>query len=471
MRLFVRSALVAVASLVTVSAAHAAAGLENRSSGTAPLSWETRTPIKGPKSGKLGGSLVQLQVSADLDPLADPSKPLLAVDMPEGVVVQASWSDAHSIDLTVVDAGSETGTFKVQHTLAPHVTLFITAFGYTLTYDYAATTLINHVPGSKWSYLGQGQTTFEPWGFAGAVVNVTAPPLADAQLFSIPLSSLTGGTPLTGQLALNATTSPTFGYETTSVVLDQGDPLGGANRTWRIPTTDADFLEVTADVAGEIGYVGSLFVRPSVTVTKIGKVTLPFPISVEIGAAGVELPYASDRETAIPVVFPKATFHIPLPNVKAQPSLDLGEVAVGATASDKADVVNTGEMNAAFTFESSDPQFEVVSGKQVGPAKDTFELKVSFTPSGEGPQSAEITVTSNDPNEPVQFIKVTGTGTTTTTSAPVGDLPEEGDDLATAGPMDSGCGCRTAPTSSGGAGLAVFGLAVAALLRRRRAVR
>ena len=163
MRHVTRSALAIAASLFTASAADAAAVGANHSRGTTDLSWWTRNPIVGPKSDKLGGgSLLQVEVSANLDPLADPNKPMLAVEM-KNVAVEAVWNDDKTIQLAVVDNKALDGTFKVEHTLAPHVTLFIDAFGFKLTYDYPATTLIDYVPGSAWNYVGTGSTTFEPW--------------------------------------------------------------------------------------------------------------------------------------------------------------------------------------------------------------------------------------------------------------------------------------------------------------------
>jgi MYXO-CTERM domain-containing protein len=468
MRLSVRSALVGFASLATVSGASAASLEDKRSSGQTSLKWETRNPIVGPKSDKIGNSTLSVQVSVNLDPLADPTKPLLSVDMPEGVVVQASWKDDKSIELEVVDSTAKAGEFKIEHTLAPHVTLFLNAFGFNLTYDYNAATLIQHVPGSNWSYVGLGVTNFEPWGFQGAVANVVAPSLNNAQLFSIPLSSLGGQTLLTGNIALNATTSPTFGYETTSVVLQGGTPVTKSNRVWSIPTTDADFIDVKADASGLISYFGSVFMRPSVTITKIGNVTIPGSgLTLDVAAAGVEVPFQTDREP-IPVDFPQATLHIPLPNVKAPKALDLGDVQVGTAGAEKAEIANTGEMSAAMTFTSDNAQFAVVSGKQSAGPKGKYELEVAFSPTEEGPQSAKITVTSNDPNEPVQVIEVTGNGTARPTSAtpPSDGLPESEPDGF--GPQDSGCGCRTAPAPSSAAGFGLLGLGLAALLRRRR---
>jgi len=467
MRLAIRPAVLAAACLLTTSAAEAAATDTNRSRGTSDLSWWTRTPIIGPKSDKVGGVSLQVQFSANLDPLADATKPLLSVAM-KSVVVEAMWPDDKTIDLVLVESKTQDGTFKVEHTLAPHITLFVDVLGFKYTYDYDANTLIQFVPGSAWNYLGTGTTTFEPWAFSKyAIVKVQGPPLANAQLFSMPLPGTSGAAPpLTGTIAFNATTSPTFNYATTEVVLQGGDPLTKDGAHWTIPTTDADFLDVPALVKGKISYTGTLLGRPSVTITKIGDFTLPLPLTLDITAAGIELPYASGG-APIDVVFPATTIHIPLPNVKAIKSLDLGSSVIGTEVKKQAAIDNTGELDAVLALKSSDPQFKVAPSKAMKP-KETLELDVTFTPANEGPQSAEITVTSNDPNEPVQIIKVTGTGTKPASPAPPSTEPTDDDDDGFTRRADNGCGCRTAPAPSGYATLGGVGLALAAMLRRRR---
>ena len=104
MRLVTRSALICAASLLAADAS-AGTGDANRSLGSADLSWSTRTPIVGPKSGKLGDPALQVQVSANIDPPNDASKPLLAVAM-KSVLVEATWADAKSIELAIVDGAN-----------------------------------------------------------------------------------------------------------------------------------------------------------------------------------------------------------------------------------------------------------------------------------------------------------------------------------------------------------------------------
>lgn len=469
------AALASIASVSLVSsAAHAAAANDdNSSSANAALSWQTRQTIIGPTSGKLGGSTeLQVQVSANLDAVADPTKPLLAVDMPKGVVVGATWTDDKNITLTVVDDGTNDAVFKAEHTIAPHVTVFLDAFGFSATYDYAASTLLASIPGNAWNYDATGSKSFAPWGWTGTPLHVTAPKLTDAQLFSIPFPSIAGSQPLGGQIAINATTDPTFIYVTKQVTLAGGTPIQAANGTWKVPTVDTDYLEVSGHVKGEISYSGDLLVRPAVEITSIGSFTFPFTLTLDMPDAGVSLPYSSGT-TPIAVDFPAATFHIPLPNVHVmQNAVDFGSVEIGQAADQKAEIDNTGEMSAAMTFTSSDPQFVVIGSKVGTAAKSKYDLAVKFLPTKEGVQSATITVSSNDPNEPVQTISVQGIGT----KKPEPPAPPPATDEPPAAPpaeepagpaADSGCGCHAAPSSSDAAGLAGFVVALGAMLRRR----
>ena len=97
MRLSTRSSLIAAASLFTITAAavdaRAASGDDNVSRGNGTLKWDTRKSIVGPTSEKIGGSTLSVTVGANLDPLKDPTKPLLKVDMSDEVMLEASWVD------------------------------------------------------------------------------------------------------------------------------------------------------------------------------------------------------------------------------------------------------------------------------------------------------------------------------------------------------------------------------------------
>jgi MYXO-CTERM domain-containing protein len=137
---------------------------------------------------------------------------------------------------------------------------------------------------------------------------------------------------------------------------------------------------------------------------------------------------------------------------------------------------NTGEMDATLAFQSSDPQF-VVTANAGAAAKTAYNLAVTFTPAQVGAASATVTVTSNDPNQPVQTIQVTATGVKEVTSTP----PTSGDDAGAGdgggnndtpySPSPKGCGCHVVDGGSPTTPLALLGFAMLGLglvARRRR---
>ncbi len=468
MRLFTRSALTIAALTFTATAAEAATTDANTSKGTADFSWSTRKGITGPTSDKIGGSTIAAEFSADLDPVKDVTKPLLSVAMKQ-VAIEARWSDDKTIELAAIENKATDGNVKIEHTLAPHlkVHLDLPVFG-KFTYDYNAEKLIDDLPGSNFNYLGTGTGDFTPWAFTNTgIVNVKGPALADAQLVSKKLEDIlfpNEAKPLlSGVVAFNATTEPTFNYTTTEVTVSN-QKLTKDKQAWSIPTVDADYLDIPTTVKGQVAYSGKLRGRPSVTITKaqFNGISIPLNLVLDIPQAGVELPYESGA-TPIVVEFPAQTIHIPLPNVKCAANgvtLDLGDATVGERLSKTTEIKNTGEREAVLSIKSSNPKFKVLSDKVIN-AKEKFDLEIAYTPDEEGPATADITVTSNDPDKPVQVIKVSATGNAVA-------VPAEAEEEEYAPRADSGCGCRTTPTSSSYAGFGLLGLAVVAFVRRRR---
>lgn len=472
MRSFVRSALVGSVVWGMVGSAFAAQTEEDemRSSASAALKWESRESIKGPKSNSLGGGMVQIFVSADLDPPKDPAKPLLSVDMPKGVTLQASWTDEKGIDLKTVDAQNKEGVFSVNHTLAPHVKLALTFGNTSGVVDYNAEKLLDSIHGSNFVYLGTGKSEFVPWGWSTTSLQVQGPPLTQSRLAAIRLRELADVDEIDLTLSLNATTSPQFNYVTKEVRLGGvPDPIAAQGGVRRIPTVDTDFIDVSALVTGEISYTGTIDVNPVVHIENVRLFGSFIPLKIDLPVTNVQasLPYSSGS-TPIAVTFPAVVFHIPLPNVKVtMNTLDLGSTTIGKEAARAVEIKNTGEKDAALTFKSSDPQFTVISAKTVTGPKSKYDLNVKFVPTAAGPQSATITVVSNDPNEPQQQIKVTGTGLELP-KPPAAQVIETNEPLAEPS-SDSGCGCRTASTSSSDtAGGALMALFAASLIRRRR---
>jgi MYXO-CTERM domain-containing protein len=406
---------------------------------------------------------IQVAVSIDLAALPAPSvEPLWMLDMQKTVVVNTAWPTDKAFELSLPLGATSDGTFKVSHSLIPEVRVHASFLSITKDWLFDASSYLAQVA-PAYRYSATNTVQFKPWGIAADVVNVVPSPslttttLLDMALFSDANNDV--------HVAVGAKTSPTFTYRTTKVALAHAAALTPTVTTSALPMVDADFLDLLADVEGVIKVAGELTVAPYVQVNKIGGLPIPGGLTVDLSTALKAPTQAYTAAPPVTVKFPSVKIHIPLPNVKVPTtSLDLGAVELGQRAEAQATIANTGEMGAKLTFESSDPQF-TVTGAALPVAKTNYTLPVHFTPTKEGPQTATITMRSNDPDAPVQTFTVQGTGSAVpvppaqTVSAPVAD----------AAPVDSGCGCRTAPVGSSYGGLA--GLALAGLLvaRRRRA--
>ena len=119
-----------------------------------------------------------------------------------------------------------------------------------------------------------------------------------------------------------------------------------------------------------------------------------------------------------------------------------------------------------MTFKSSDPQFTVPGDSITVAPKSKYDMQIKFAPANAGAAMADISVTSNDPDSPVQTFKIGANG------ADVGGPSGSMDDALPSAPTaDSGCGCKTAgtTTSTGGwAGIGLLALGITVAARRRK---
>ena len=413
-----------------------------------------------------------LQVRADISLNApdDPTKFLFDVDMTKGAVVDVTWPTTDSLTLKLASATQKNGTFTIKHTLVPNVSLYV---GLILNqeFNFDASVLISHAPGGHWNYLGQGVGAFSPWSLDGsAESDVKGPALQDAELLSTKIEDLPGMAGiLAGTLALSATTSPTFFYKTTKVQFTGATTAITPDApNAKIKVQNVDFVDLVADVQGEITYKGTMEVLPNVTVTQVLTLTglnLNIPISV-----GAKTDY-DDGGKPLAVQFPKTTIHIPLPNIAVPTdAVDFGQIKTGSTADKTTTIVNNGELGGILSLESSDPQFTIETPKMQMGAKAKQDVVLHFTPAQDGDASATITVRSNDPDSPVQTFQVKGSAKAAAAppapQAPAGDPPP----VPKAEPgANSGCGCHTTTSSAPrAAGTALVALAALAFVRRRR---
>lgn len=406
-------------------------------------------------SGWMEKGSVKIRTRFTIDPVG--GEPIVALDMPKGAGVEASWPEKGFIDLRPVTGEAAEGAMNVHYTLTPSLDASI----YGVSVSYNANELVNMVPGAAFDYDSQAKSAFSPWGFAGAQVAMPAPALEDSTIFSISFATLGVGTGIvTGALAIQAAAKPTFKYVTKQVQLD-GAAVTAADGSTRLPAVDGDAMDVAAYVTGELSFTGTLDVKPVVKIDSVAGVpTFGYP-KLSFSAVSKDL----GGETPTPVAFDRTTIHVPLPNVKvpAQP-LDMGMADPGKEVARTVSIDSTGEMESVLSFESSDPQFVVPSGQVRVGSKSKYDLKVAFKPNG-GPASATITVRSNDPDSPEQTFRVAANGAVLDPSDPESksggaSAPEEA--------SESG-GCSAAPSGSRApSGFAALGLGLGFLLVRRR---
>ena len=410
-------------------------------------------------SGEMSSGKIKVRARFTIDPVKGDT--LLGITMPTGAVIAASWNEKGFINLKAVTDARALGTMNVHYTLTPSLEASI----YGIGINYNASQLINKIPGGKFNYDATATMQISPWGFAPSVLKGTMPAIDQSTIFAIPFSTLGVSEGIVeGNLAIQAAANPTFTYTTKAVRLDS-ETISTADGVAKLAVGDADFLDLSASVSGEVQLGGTLDIRPVVKVDSVAGIPTFGLVKYSFTAVSTKI----GGSAAVPVQFENATIHIPLPNIKVPTAtLAMGSVPSGKSAMKTVTIDSTGELGGKLTITSSDPQFTVPSGEQTVASKGKFDLKVSFRPTGDQPSSATITVKSNDPGEPEQTFKVAANG------APGADGEADGESGGMTGPQENS-GCSVASTGSsnrtaGTFGLLGLGLGLAAVVRRRRSV-
>lgn len=490
MRLALIRPNVAIVSLLVLTATLTGAGVasaqvvsDKSSNATAPLVWSTRDNFYG-AGADLSNSKVDVKVGFSFNAESDPTKDLLRVDMSKGALIGASWGDGKTMTISSTGSNNKEGFLRAEYQIAPTVDLTVDAssiplIGNVYSFNWNANDLLNQLNGANFQYHAANQANFEPWGWQGAQFTIPGASIDNSKLIGVSFDQLIGASsPLVGDISINMTTTPTFTYKTTAITLDKNSPILKDGEEVEYKAVDTDFMEIEALVVGQIDYVGTMNVHPTVTVTGINVPSLgqvPVDISFDIDSVGKEFDYSSAVAPGAPikVEFPPTKFHIPLPNVKvASRSLDMGSATLGEQVKKTVTIENTGEMGAVLGFESSDPQFTVTKATKIA-AKSKFELEVTFTPNNAGAAAATVTAKTNDPNEPTIQLKLTANGAEPV-EPPAATAPPVASNPVGQPGSDGGCGCVTAGSSTpqnSGLGLGVVALGLAAFVNRRRSRR
>lgn len=416
-------------------------------------------------SGWMEKGPIKVRTRFTIDPVG--SDPLAAVSMEKGALVEASWPEKGYVSLKPLTGDGASGAMNVHFTLTPSLDANI--YGIGVSYD--ASSLVNMIPGASFHYDSTGSTTsLLPWGFAGADAKANAPNLDQSTIFSIGFDKLGIDSGVAeGTLAIQASAKPTFHYTTKSVRFDS-ETVTTADGVAKLPVGDADSLDITAYVSGEVALLGSLDVKPVVQIDSVDGYPTFGLTKFSFSAVSKDL---AENAKPTSIAFDKAVIHVPLPNVKVPSTpLDMGSAQPGQSTTKSVSIDSTGELDALLTITSSDPQFVVPSGQVRVKAKSKYDLAIAFKPSG-GPASADITVRSNDPDAPEQTFHVAANGASLNPDDPSSDASGEhkqGHD--TIDPPSENSGCSASSSSRGTTpGLAsLLGiLGVAFLARRRRA--
>lgn len=445
-------------------------GGPNSSTGSVALKFEYNQSLDTSiDTGFVGPSVAQVRAVIKIDPVKG-GGPLYSIEMPTGAVVEASWSGDKKIVLRAANGSQTDGTVKVRHTLTPSVDLKVAAFGLSAQFAFDANKLVNQIPGAKFAYDSKATQAFLPWGFIPVDTNLNAPDLANSTLFSMPFSTfpdILDPAEWEGNFGLRATTKPSFKYKTTRVMISGATtPITAIGGELVMAAEDGDFMEVMAQVDGEMNVSGTIDIQPFVSMTKAFGNSFGTTIAINAFSQPYTVPTSK-------VAYQAALVHIPLPNVHAPTKgIDLGDVKTGGSASKRVTIENSGEMAATVTFKSSDSQFSVPSGSITVAPKAKYELLVKFSSRDPGPALADITVASNDPDSPNQTFQIGANGAEVSdrTQDPTESTALPGAPLSAA----SGCGCKTAgttPNTTGGwagIGLLVLGVTVTVAVRRRR---
>lgn len=440
--------------------------------GTAALKAEIKTQLPTLiDSGMMDKGLIKIRTRFTIDPVG--SEPLLAVAMPKGALVEASWSEKGFVEVRPVTQARAEGTMSVRYTLTPSLEASI----YGIGVNYNASQLINKIPGARFNYDAKGSMPLLPWGFEGATLAMPKPALDQSTLFSIPFSQLGVSTGVAeGTLSIQAAANPTFKYVTKQVLLDSAS-VTKADGSAKIAVGDADFMDISASVAGELTLGGTLDVRPIIKVDSVNG--YPTFGLVKFGFDVVSKPIGG---APMPVAFDNTQIHIPLPNVKVPAAgVNMGTVKGGQQSEQTVTIDSTGEMDGRLKFESSDPQFSVPAGEVRVGSKSKHALKIVFKPTNDGAASATITVRSNDPDSPEQTFRVAANGASLNPQGEDDD-GEEGSARKRGGgvkdleapPSDEGCSVSATFGSSSGSGATIalgLGLGLAVIARRRRSAR
>ncbi len=376
-----------------------------------------------------------------------------------------SWPDPLTLEAPG-DPGGGALSMHYGFEIGAEAKLQITVLGQNISW----TGPIPYLP--QFDFQVDATDTFDPWAFDGVTVDGST---LEATLVQVSATDFIGvNIPgLDGGFELNVKADLTGTYQTHELrVSEDGVVVASIDGTSTAPVAPfggGGSVDYQVQPIGSVVYDGVLHLIPAFYIDTIGP-------SFSIPIVDIPIPFSFTQKDWS---FDPVDIHVRLPDVtlpgdpegdapsSEEPVIDLGDVAVGASASATVDVTNAGEAGLEGSLVPSSSILELPSALELG-AGVTGTFHVTVTPTEGGPLEETITLESNDPDEPTRTIRVRANGL----AVDDGDDDDgDGDDFFAAGPAGGGCDCTAAP-GSGSHGLALGVGAMAALLalasRRRR---
>lgn len=221
--------------------------------------------------------------------------------------------------------------------------------------------------------------------------------------------------------------------------------------------------DTTVLPVGILGYEGVIRLLPGLFIEVAGR-------RFDLTLADIPIPVADlESETR----FEPAEVHVPLPDVRVDPSfLGFGEVPVGGAAERLLSVHNDGEAELRVSVREPVAPFSRGAATLVVPPRSSARLIVGYAPEAPGDRAGVLLLDTNDPDAPLVTVRLGGAG--------LGDAMGDGGyadagvgdgGAGPFGPSDGGCGCRASGEGHGGAAwllVPLLGIGLRRASRRRR---
>lgn len=286
------------------------------------------------------------------------------------------------------------------------------------------------------------QRTFDPFALAPdepiqledatGRVKVLQLDLTDA---IIPVPGIAGGIALDSSLSVEAS------YQTDRI--EVSDALGPIEVDARSTTVRPDpgvpefgpAKDLTILPHGTIHYEGVIHLHPTLYIEIAGR---------RIDLASLDVPFTTTH-LARGTKFEPAEVHVPLPDIRVEPTLSFGEVPVGSLVEQLLLVQNEGEADLVVSVRPPVAPLSVDAPELVIPPGSSEPLAVRFEPLAPDRMSGVLLFETNDPDEPLVTVRMDGIGVGW---AEAGDAGLGGRGPAAA--MAGGCSCRTASSPARG---------------------